>query len=122
MSLTYLVLEDEPLIAMDLEFAIESLAMRGIRIPHHCVIYYGVGGNAKGARSRLRHRAFGDGHKWVSPSVFDKGVRDEFRKQGHEFYGALLCTIREAPGLLPCWVRASKQSYKCRRGAKEKTG
>ena len=25
-----------------------------------------------------------------------KSVRDEFRKQGHEFYGAMICTIREA--------------------------
>ena len=82
--------------ATELEFSIESLAMRGLRLPHHCVIYYGQGGNSKGARSRLRARAFAGGHKWVSPSVFDKSVRDEFRKQGHEFYGAMLCTLREA--------------------------
>ena len=31
-----------------------------------------------------------------APSVFDKSVGDEFRKQGHEFYGAMLCTLREA--------------------------
>ena len=81
---------------MHLEFAIESLAMRGLRIPHHCVIYFGKGGNSKGARSRLRAKAHATGHKWVSPSVFDKAVKDEFRMQGHEFYGAVLCTIREA--------------------------
>jgi len=81
---------------MSVEFAIESLAMRGLRLPHHCVIYYGKGGNAKGSRSRLRAKAFGAGHKWVSPGVFDKAVRDEFRKQGHEFYGSILCAIREA--------------------------
>ena len=48
---------------MELEFAIESLALRGMRLPHHCVIYYGKGGNSKGARSRLCARAFGEGHK-----------------------------------------------------------
>lgn len=81
---------------MTVEFAIESLAMRGLRLPHHCVIYYGKGGNSKGARSRLRAKCFAAGRKWVSPGVFDKAVRDEFRKQGREFYGATLCTIREA--------------------------
>ena len=81
---------------MELEFSIESLAIRGMRLPHHCVIYFGSGGNSKGARSRLRAKVFAAGHKWVSPTVFDKTVKDEFRKQGHEFYGAMICTIREA--------------------------
>ena len=81
---------------MELEFGVESLAVRGLWLPHHCIVYFGGGGNAKGARSRLRARCYGTGHKWVPPQVFDKAVRDEFRKQGAEFYGAMLCTIREA--------------------------
>ena len=32
----------------------------------------------------------------MSPTVFDRGLKDEFRKQGPDFYGAMLCTIREA--------------------------
>jgi hypothetical protein len=82
--------------AMELEFSIESLSSLGKRLPHHIIVYFGEGGNSKGARSRLRARAFADGHRWVSPTVFDKAVKDEFRKQGHEFYGAMMCTIREA--------------------------
>ena len=47
-------------------------------------------------RSTLRAATFGDGHAWVSPGVFDTRLKDEFRKQGTEFYGAMLCTLREA--------------------------
>eukprot|EP00974_Lingulodinium_polyedra_P051535 4957978-Lingulodinium_polyedra.AAC.1 len=67
---------------MELEFAIETLATLGMRLPHHIVVYYGVGGHAKGARSRLRAKVYGDAHKWVPPSVFDKALKDEFRKVG----------------------------------------
>ena len=80
---------------MELEFSVETLATLGMRVPHHIIVHYGTGGNAKGARSRLRSRVYGDGHKWVPPSVFDKGLRDEFRNQGHGFDGAMFRTIRE---------------------------
>jgi hypothetical protein len=81
--------------AMELEFAVETLALFGKRLPHHQVVYFGTGGNSKGARTKLRARAFGTGHQFVSTSVFDKRKDDEFRKQGPEFYGAILCTIQE---------------------------
>jgi hypothetical protein len=84
--------------ALFLEMAIESLALFGKPLPHHLVFYYGSGGNSKGARSKLRANTFGSGHAWVSPSVFDMALRDEFRKQGTDFYGAMLCTLREADG------------------------
>ncbi len=84
--------------ALFLEMAIESLALFGKRLPHHLVFYYGSGGNSKGARSKLRANTFGTGHSWVSPLVFDLALRDEFRKQGTDFYGAMVCTLREADG------------------------
>ena len=79
-----------------MELAIESLAIRALRLPHHIVIYYGSGGNSKGGRSRLRDRAFGDMRKWVAPQCFDCTTKEEFRKQAFEFYRALLCTVRES--------------------------
>ena len=82
--------------ALQLELAIESLAIRGRHIPHHIVFYYGAGGNSKGARSTLRATTFGAGHQWISPSVFDAKLKEEFRKQGTDFHGALFCTLREA--------------------------
>ena len=82
--------------AMEIEFSVETLAMFGLRLPHHCIVYFGPGGNSKGARSRLRARCFATGHKWISPGVFDKALKDEFRKQGFEFYGASMATLREA--------------------------
>lgn len=81
--------------AMDLEFSVEALSTEGKRLPHHFVVYYGEGGNAKGARSTLRATCYANGHAFVSPAVFDKSLKDEFRKQGHEFHGAVLCTLRE---------------------------
>ena len=81
---------------MELEFAVESLAKRGLRVPQHQVIYFGDGGNSKGARSKLRARAFGSSHQYVSTAVFDKNKDDEFRKQGPEFHGAWLCALQEA--------------------------
>lgn len=83
---------------MELEFSVETLATLGLRLPHHLIVYFGSGGNAKGARSRLRARAYGSAHKWVPPAVFDRSLKDEFRKVGTEFYGALFCTIREGDG------------------------
>ena len=67
--------------ALNLECAIESLAIRGHTLPHHMVFYFGSGGNSKGARSALRDKTFGAAHAWVSPSVFDVKLKDEFRKQ-----------------------------------------
>ena len=64
-----------------------------------CILYIQQkkrSGNSKGARSSLRASTFGDGHNWVSPSVFDSKLKDEFRKQGPDFHGALVCTVREA--------------------------
>ena len=104
--------------ALDLECAIESLALRGRVLPHHILIYYGHGGNSKGARSNLRAKVFGAGHAWVSPSVFDLKLRDEFRKQGHEFVGAMFCTIREADAfdldekVFKCWTAG--EGVQCR--------
>ena len=79
-----------------MELAIESLAIRALRLPHHIVIYYGSGGNSKGGMSRLRDRAFGDMRKWVAPQCFGGTTKEEFRKQAFEFYRALLCTVRES--------------------------
>ena len=39
--------------ALDLEFAIESLAIRGKQMPHQIVFYSGQSGKSKGARSTL---------------------------------------------------------------------
>ena len=83
---------------MEVEVALEALALFGMRLPHHIVIYFGIGGNSKGARSNLRAKVFGSLHKWVSPGVFDKSVKEAFRIQGAEFHGASFCTLREADG------------------------
>ena len=69
-----------------------------MRLPHHIAIYFGIGGNSKGARSNLRAKVFGTLHKWVFPGVFDRSVKEAFRIQGAEFHGASFCTIREADG------------------------
>ena len=82
--------------AMEVEFAIESLAAFGLSIPHHIVFYFGGGGNSKGARSKLRAAVWGNGHQWVSPGCFDVALKDEFRKQGPEIFGAMLCTLQES--------------------------
>ena len=53
---------------------------------------------------------FGSAHSWMSPTVFDLKLRDEFRKQGHEFVGAMFCTVREADAfdldekVFKCWT------------------
>ena len=86
--------------ALNLELAIERLALMGKRIPHHMVIYFGAGGKSKGARSKLRSNVFGRGHQFISSSVLGAALKEEFRKQGSDFYGASLLTIQEADALV----------------------
>ena len=79
-----------------LDMAMEALSFRSCILPQKILILRGPGGDGKSARSHLRSNILGDGHMYMSTSVFE--LDDEFRKQGGQFAHARCVTFQECPG------------------------